>query len=641
MPSEQPVLIHIDMSYDSIQAWSSCSETSVVILGLVYNKNLDYEAHEPHTANPIGSLLGEGTRRKLSRNKVVSVALLLLLALFLGSVVVSENYAEEQCQRYRPRGSEPLPRGIVQETSNLEMRPLWGVSKRQPAQNATPFLVFTSCIHPGGGLIYMEFCILSNYQQPSYDLYLELHHKKCFHACSQVVILGNGGHPTMLLEYLPLGNSYLQLRWLNIPLVPLDSVKAVLLEASSSSQMKARPSVAIGKELCLWFPWVEPWIELPSLRRNGKVHCWVVLLGNGSLGFLTNVHFRNVLLLLKAINLLLNLFLAESFKLLLRIFSQVLKRGVEKLEHVWNIRSSTSIVIVVVVTIVVSSIVVITTVIISYAIASIASINVMIVIADVSRVIAWGWHANSSIIVGEWVQGVREFSIETITIVWHSWIIGFDDGSLPNWFAGPLPLFGNAVGIMGTGCFGLYLVGCPLEALDFSNVAISGDFIFFYKIVMVALLGCPTSTYEAPLALVLRSHSLPCFSGSRVGWASVGVSFSSTNSSTCPPVSFLLESLCGCFLRFESNALMTVVWISKTMGPPSSLALGLNPQYLEFVPHDFPCRFFPLDFLMVVFLGGARCICLFECKSWLFAWLVSSDEALPWMLSSQGVLVFT
>lgn len=95
------------------------------------------------------SLLSEGTRKKFYWNKAISLAFLTLLALFLCSVVISENYAETasrwgvsysvhstvekgceyQTQRRIPYGSEPLPRGIVQETSNLEMRPLWGVSK--------------------------------------------------------------------------------------------------------------------------------------------------------------------------------------------------------------------------------------------------------------------------------------------------------------------------------------------------------------------------------------------------------------------------------------------------------------------------------------------------------------------------------
>lgn len=102
-----------------------------------------------------GSPPGDWARRKLYRNKVASVAVILVSALFLGGAFVSENYAEtvsrwgapyalqastsKECEkepekqeheRYHPHGSEPLPRGIVQETSDLEMRPLWGVSKK-------------------------------------------------------------------------------------------------------------------------------------------------------------------------------------------------------------------------------------------------------------------------------------------------------------------------------------------------------------------------------------------------------------------------------------------------------------------------------------------------------------------------------
>ncbi|KAH9318112.1 hypothetical protein KI387_019881, partial [Taxus chinensis] len=99
-----------------------------------------------------GSLLCEGTRMKINWNKAISVAVLMLLSLFLCSLVISENYAQtasrwggsyslhdtvlkgckDETHRHRPYGSEPLPRDIVQETSNLEMRPLWGVSFLQP-----------------------------------------------------------------------------------------------------------------------------------------------------------------------------------------------------------------------------------------------------------------------------------------------------------------------------------------------------------------------------------------------------------------------------------------------------------------------------------------------------------------------------
>lgn len=110
------------------------------------------------------SLPGDWARRKLYRNKVASVVVILVSALFLGGAFVSENYAEtvtrwggpsslvtssrlKECKKepqrqeepqrqkehegHHPHGSEPLPRGIVQETSDLEMRPLWGVSKKR------------------------------------------------------------------------------------------------------------------------------------------------------------------------------------------------------------------------------------------------------------------------------------------------------------------------------------------------------------------------------------------------------------------------------------------------------------------------------------------------------------------------------
>ena len=63
---------------------------------------------------------------------LIQVSLVILAMFCCGNCFVEvfvNLMMQYQTQKRIPYGSEPLPRGIVQETSNLEMRPLWGVSK--------------------------------------------------------------------------------------------------------------------------------------------------------------------------------------------------------------------------------------------------------------------------------------------------------------------------------------------------------------------------------------------------------------------------------------------------------------------------------------------------------------------------------
>ncbi|KAL5999654.1 hypothetical protein ACLOJK_037939 [Asimina triloba] len=48
-------------------------------------------------------------------------------------LTVSDDGCKDQC---RPPGSEPLPKGIIQATSSLEMRPLWGFPKEKSIPSA-------------------------------------------------------------------------------------------------------------------------------------------------------------------------------------------------------------------------------------------------------------------------------------------------------------------------------------------------------------------------------------------------------------------------------------------------------------------------------------------------------------------------
>ncbi|KAH9625131.1 hypothetical protein KSS87_012137 [Heliosperma pusillum] len=53
---------------------------------------------------------------------------LICVTVFIGSAFFVTDCKEEKC---RPSGSEPLPRGIVSSTSDLEMRPLWGAPAKK------------------------------------------------------------------------------------------------------------------------------------------------------------------------------------------------------------------------------------------------------------------------------------------------------------------------------------------------------------------------------------------------------------------------------------------------------------------------------------------------------------------------------
>ncbi|CAN6447010.1 unnamed protein product [Victoria cruziana] len=94
-----------------------------------------------------GLLLAETTNWRFFRSKLLPALSLLVIVFYVGSTfVVSDskesvsrwggfgamNDSESQCKvQCRVHGTESLPKGIVSETSNLEMRRLWGTSKDQ------------------------------------------------------------------------------------------------------------------------------------------------------------------------------------------------------------------------------------------------------------------------------------------------------------------------------------------------------------------------------------------------------------------------------------------------------------------------------------------------------------------------------
>ncbi|KAK6259678.1 hypothetical protein SCA6_014152 [Theobroma cacao] len=96
------------------------------------------------------SLKAEPRRQRLFTHRFLPMILLLSAAFFIGSAFIITDYKERilgwrsvivlqykrpkicetQCRAY---GSEALPKGIISETSDLEMRPLWGPqNKKKP-----------------------------------------------------------------------------------------------------------------------------------------------------------------------------------------------------------------------------------------------------------------------------------------------------------------------------------------------------------------------------------------------------------------------------------------------------------------------------------------------------------------------------
>ncbi|KAB2057213.1 hypothetical protein ES319_A11G154200v1 [Gossypium barbadense] len=91
----------------------------------------------------------EPKRQRLFTHCFLPMILLLSAAFFIGSAFIITDYKEKilgwgsvmvlqysrskmcetQCRAY---GSEALPRGIISETSDLEMRPLWGAQNKKP-----------------------------------------------------------------------------------------------------------------------------------------------------------------------------------------------------------------------------------------------------------------------------------------------------------------------------------------------------------------------------------------------------------------------------------------------------------------------------------------------------------------------------
>ncbi|XP_050384272.1 uncharacterized protein LOC126800891 isoform X2 [Argentina anserina] len=99
-------------------------------------------------ANPI--LLGAGLSGR-SCSRFLPSASLIFVVLLLGSAFILLEFNEKssfgkvknslhslnfKCKtQRRPYGSETLPRGIVSQTSNLEMRPLWTVPNKRPLRS--------------------------------------------------------------------------------------------------------------------------------------------------------------------------------------------------------------------------------------------------------------------------------------------------------------------------------------------------------------------------------------------------------------------------------------------------------------------------------------------------------------------------
>ncbi|XP_020248426.1 uncharacterized protein LOC109825922 isoform X2 [Asparagus officinalis] len=90
------------------------------------------------------TLLPDLPRRRLYFCKLLSAAAFVCILFFIGSSFVNFGYKEKvskweptmgilqniihsSCEiQGKPSGSEPLPKGIIRRTSNLEMQPLWG-----------------------------------------------------------------------------------------------------------------------------------------------------------------------------------------------------------------------------------------------------------------------------------------------------------------------------------------------------------------------------------------------------------------------------------------------------------------------------------------------------------------------------------
>ncbi|KAL4192540.1 hypothetical protein AMTRI_Chr06g172510 [Amborella trichopoda] len=98
-------------------------------------------------------LFGDLKNKKSWMWILVPSALLLILVYFFGSALITSDYTKttlqwevvsssptsqsDRCKgRCIPHGTEPLPRSIVKETSDLEMRPLWGHPKQKVKRNA-------------------------------------------------------------------------------------------------------------------------------------------------------------------------------------------------------------------------------------------------------------------------------------------------------------------------------------------------------------------------------------------------------------------------------------------------------------------------------------------------------------------------
>ncbi|XVF32026.1 hypothetical protein REPUB_Repub17cG0045900 [Reevesia pubescens] len=103
------------------------------------------------------SLKAEPKRQRLFTHRFLPMILLLSAAFFIGSAFIITDYKERilgwgsvmvlqytrpkmcetQCRAYR---SEALPRGIISETSDLEMRPSWGLQNKKKSKSSMNLL---------------------------------------------------------------------------------------------------------------------------------------------------------------------------------------------------------------------------------------------------------------------------------------------------------------------------------------------------------------------------------------------------------------------------------------------------------------------------------------------------------------------
>ncbi|XP_015875659.1 uncharacterized protein LOC107412399 isoform X2 [Ziziphus jujuba] len=103
-------------------------------------------------------LLADSKSRRSCFCTILPAALLLCLVFFIGNAFIApdykqklsvwgltgslQNFKSNKCEnRCRPYGSEALPEGIMSQTSNLELRPLWGFPEKDANSSLGLFAV--------------------------------------------------------------------------------------------------------------------------------------------------------------------------------------------------------------------------------------------------------------------------------------------------------------------------------------------------------------------------------------------------------------------------------------------------------------------------------------------------------------------